>query len=65
MRLKHTSRVGPAVAGGLVYSGREKETESQWSDRVEPVFDSKYGSAFGSVIVFLVVMSVKNGNILD
>jgi len=37
---KHTSRVGPAVTGGLVHSGREKKTENQWSGRVEPVFDS-------------------------
>ena len=41
-RAKHTNQVGPAVAGGLVQSGREKKAENQWSGRVEPAFDSKY-----------------------
>ena len=53
-RTKHTNQVGPATAGGLVQSGREKKAENQWNGRVEPVFDSKYCRWFGTSTSLLV-----------
>ena len=64
-RTKHTNQVGPATAGGLVQSGREKKAENQWNGRVEPVFDSKYCKWFGTSISPLVVLTLKNGNNLS